>query len=268
MRLMYLIYAAMFIVALSYGQSSGYMGKRLFFGYAFNTCPALWGSNANNKTISGTEGNAESGKIAFNVLHEGFFECILSSKWTMGLNARYYKTTYDNATMMVETNRDLIYNSRTTPEGFYTIKGLSYGLYFKLFTAKSVAPWGKYIQFGPVLNTANAFYNPNEMYVNAQTQYAVNYSYERRDTLLTDFGSQKQSYKGFNFMFGFGKSRIFYNKLIVDYGCNMYLLSAFPNIALTYKQDITTQNYIQKTINRRIRGINHFNAFIKIAYLI
>ena len=209
MRTYYLLYAVMFLSAMACGQSSGYIGKRILLGYGMNACPSLWGSNANNKTISGTEGNAESGKIAFNVLHEGFLECVLSSKWTMGLSARYYKTTYDNATYMVETNRDLIYDSRTTPEGFYIIKGLSYSLFFKVFNAKYVAPWGKYIVFGPVLNTANAFYNSNEMYLNAQTQYGQTSGYNRRDTVVTDFGSQKQSYKGFNFMFGFGKSRIF-----------------------------------------------------------
>lgn len=251
-------------------QGPGYLNKKMLIGYGLNTSPALWGSDARNNTISGTEGNAKNGKMAFNIIHEGFLEYATSAKWIVGFCTRYYKTTFDNATMMVDGYGGVEYPNRTTPMGYYSINGLSYCLYFKLYDRRYVAPWGKYIMFGPVLNTAKASYDPEIMHVTAQTGTNNNYLgyYNKHDTLITDFGPREQSYKGYNIMFGFGKSRIIANRLVFDYGCNMYLLSFFPNIALTYKEGITASNYISKTINRRVRGINHFNVFVKVGVLL
>lgn len=254
----------------SIGQAPGYLGKKLIFGYGINVSPALYGANANNKSVLGTEGNAEKGKLAFNFIHEGFVEYATSTKWMIGFSTRYYKTAFDNPTFMPDKNGDVQYSNRQHPNGYYTIKGLSYSLFFKVFRPGYVAPWGKYIMFGPVFNTAKASYNPATMNIVAKTGYNDYYNgnYNQHDTLISDFGPKVQSYKGFNFMLGFGKSRIIANRIVLDYGFNMYLFSFFPNIALTNKDDITPGNYIEKTISRRVRGINHLNAFIKIGLLL
>lgn len=254
----------------SFGQAPGYLGKKLIFGYGLNASPALYGANASNKTISGTEGNAEKGKLAFNFIHEGYIEYATSTKWMIGFSARYYKTAFDNPTLITNSSNEVKFDNTKNPNGYYTIKGLTYSLFFKIFRPGYVAPWGKYIMFGPVFNTAKASYDPATMNIVARTGYNDYYngSYNQHDTLISDFGSRVQAYKGFNFMLGFGKSRIIANRIVLDYGFNMYLLSFFPNTAMTYKDDVTPANYIEKTISRRVRGVNHFNAFIKVGLLL
>jgi len=76
------------------------MGKRVHVGYGFNTSPALFGANAQNETILGNGGTAETGSLAFNAIHEGFLEVAASSKWMICFSTRYYKTLYDNAKMI------------------------------------------------------------------------------------------------------------------------------------------------------------------------
>ncbi len=249
-------------------QGPGFLGKKLVFGYSLNTSPALWGSSANYKTILGTEGTAPSGHFAFNFIHEGSLECSISTKWAIGINARYYKTKFDNATFLTSTSNGITFSQRATPSGYYDITGLSYGIYFKVFRPTFIAPWGKYIVFGPVFNTAKATYDPNIMNIVGRVNNSTNnYSYNYKDTIISDFGPPVQKYKGFNFLFGWGRSRIIANKIVIDYGCNMYLLSFFPNLALTSKNNLSNTNYIHQSINRRIRGVNHFNVFLKIGFL-
>lgn len=216
----------------------------------------------------GTEGNAKRSFLAFNIIHEGSVEYVISQRWSVGFCARYYKTTFDNPTLLVDQSRQAMFQSKKNPTGYYDITGLSYCLYFKLFNAKHVAPWGKYIVFGPVLNTAKMSYDPDIMHSQATAQDGNSYPYTYRDTLINNFGPQKQSYKGINLMLGFGRTRILYNRLILDYGFNVYLLSGFPNLVLTYKSNMTPETYIQKTVNRRVRGINHFNVFLKVGVLL
>lgn len=255
----------------NFAQAPGYLGKKFLVGYGLNTSPALYGANHNNKSIAGADGNSETGNLAFNFIHEGYVEYATTEKWSFGLLTRYYKTIFDNPTTMVENGKEgLSYTYATRPDGYYNITGLSYCLYFKKYKPGYVAPWGKYRMFGPVFNTAIASYDPNVMTLTAQTDWSNNAygSITQHDTLITNFGSRKQAYKGFNIMYGFGRSRILYNKVVLDYGCNMYLLSFFSNIALIYKKDITTTTYIEKTIGRRVRGINHFNVFLKVGVLL
>lgn len=51
----------LFLIALnSNAQSTGYMGKRLVLNYGFHTSPVSFGASANNTTLIGTSGSAES----------------------------------------------------------------------------------------------------------------------------------------------------------------------------------------------------------------
>ena len=250
-------------------QSPGYMGKHMSVAYGLNTSPALFGYDRKQHSIAGTEGNAETNHLAFNIIQEASLEYVTSKQWSIGFSVRYYKTTFDNPTLLVEHTREVLYNSKKNPTGYYDITGLSYSLYVKRYHKKYLAPWGRYMVFGLVLNTAKMNYDPEVMYNQATAQDGSSYpGYTYRDTLINNFGPQTQSYKGINLMLGFGRTRILYNRLILDYGFNMYLLSGFPNLALTYKGNITPETYIQKTVNRRIRGINHFNVFLKVGVLL
>ncbi len=256
-------------------QSTGYMGKRVLLGYGFHTSPITFGSSANNTSLIGDGGSAETGVFALNMIHEGYLELAASSRWMISLSARYYKTTFDNTTSVNYTvyGNNSGYNDSYygKPNGYYNITGLTYSLYFKYFGARYVAPWGRYIMFGPVMNTVKTTYDPAIMYL-AQNSYSYNGAIK-----LKDFGPIEQNFKGFNIMFGWGRSRVFGNRVVIDYGCNLQLLSllttVFDNtsddgLSFFESNEIDNLSYMERTNKRRVRGVNRFNVFLKIGVLL
>ncbi|MBL0049195.1 MAG: hypothetical protein IPP32_14005 [Bacteroidetes bacterium] len=257
-------------VSSVFSQSTGYMGNRLLVGYGLNVSPAIFGPNADNETILGRNGSASSGSPAFNLIHEGNLDAILSNKWIASFTVRYYSTAYDNARPMKMNYNSYYYSNYSRPNGYYSIKGLTYTLAFKYFKSKYIAPWGHYIMFGPTLNTVETSYTSNMTY-SAQS----NYSY--KDTLLRDFGPSHQKFKGLNLMLGWGRSRIFVNRIVLDYGFNMQVfsvLSTFIDFIDTEEdplfeiREINTLNYIERTNKWRVRGVNRFNVFLKVGFLL
>ncbi|MGZ3884287.1 MAG: hypothetical protein ACXVPD_08830 [Bacteroidia bacterium] len=257
--------------SMSLAQSTGYMGRRVQIGYGFYASPALIGSNANNATVFGSGGSAESGSPAFNVIHEGFAELATSSRWMIGVNLKFYHTTYDNPAKINSSFGGYNYTPYTyddvSPSGYYSISGRSYGLYFKYYGRRYIAPWGRYMTFGVVLHTATTTYDPSVMKVKAYNFY--NYT----DTTIANFGPQGQAFKTFDITAGWGRTRMLGKRISVDYGCNFQLFSiaaAFIDVLdLTFDRKLTSaDNYISGTVNKRIRGVNRFNAFIKIGILL
>ncbi len=270
-RLEVIVLLVMLFAYHSNCQSTGFMGKRVMAGYSFNTSPAFFGANADNETILGTNGSAYSGTAAFNIIHEGFLEIAPSSKWEIGFSCRYYKTAYDNARDFYTLNGGYIYFNDDRPSGYYDIRGLSYTLYFRYFGARYIAPWGRYMMFGPVINTMKTTYDPAIMHASAQD----NSGYITQTKNITDFGPTEQDYKGVNIMFGAGRSRMIANRVTLDYGFNTHLLSLisglFDVVGMTpgsYSTNVDNTNYIAKTVRGRVRGVNRFNVFIKVGILL
>ena len=265
MRTQFFIFYFLIASTLCHAQSTGYMGKRLLLGYGFHTSPAFFGANKNNETIIGTSGSAETGSLAFNAIHEGYLEFAASSKWMICFSTRYYKTVYDNAMRFNDYNYSSSYSyNDNQPRGYYNIRGLTYSLYFKYYGSRYVAPWGRYVMFGPVINTTKATYDPAIMNIRGTT-----YHYGYSDTLFANFGPKSQNFSGVNLMLGFGRSRIIANRVTIDYGCNLQLFSVLSGFFDVISSDsdvfidrkIGTTNYIESTVKRRVRGINRFNLF-------
>jgi hypothetical protein len=75
-------------------------------------------------------------------------------------------------------------------------------------------------------------------------------------------------------MLGWGKSRIFANNIIVDFGAStqIFALLSIPKDILgvnfnEFDKYPTKETYIEETYKKRVRGINRFNIFLKIGYL-
>jgi hypothetical protein len=254
------------------------MGKRLLLGYGFHTSPAIFGSNAQNETMIGNGGSAESGSLAFNAIHEGYLEFAASSKWMVCFSARYYKTTFDNNVSFknddyYSQNPSHIDYNNSAPDGFYNIQGLTYSLYFKYYGSRYVAPWGRYVMFGPTLNTVKTTYDPTIL--KAKAEYRDDYNYIYKDTLISNFGASVQHYNGLNLMLGFGRSRIIANRITVDYGVNVQFFSVLNTLfdvektGIFHRQEsINADNYIERTVRSRVRGVNRFNVFLKVGILL
>lgn len=272
------------LVALSttvLSQTPGYMGKRLVIGYGFHFSPALIGSTAQGSTIIGkTDGNASDGELCFNSLHEVYIEYGLSKRFALGFSTKFYKTTYDNhkylsANVAVPNQYgggsyyDTYYG---TPEGLYDIKGQNYALYGKLFKRGFIAPWGKYMMFGINVSRFSCSYDPAKMKL-----LSDNYSSYAKDyPAVTDFGPQGQTYTKYDLLFGYGRARVIANRVTLDYGFNVNLIATLNTLFDAVSDDDSilgdntpsNENYIESTAPWRIRGINRFNAYLRVGVLL
>ncbi len=276
MNRIYLLLFFLIIFISSNSQSSGFLGRKTVISYGFNTSPALFEASKNNTTVldfaAGGNGTAETGDLAFNALHELAIEHANSNKWMMGINAKYYKTAYDNNYDIKAST--ILENYKTTIRKYYSITGYNIGLYFKYFGTRYVAPWGRYMMFGPLVNFSTATYDPKMMnikgsYKKYNSIYSSNYT--TTDTIYSDFGPTTQKFTRFDIMVGWGRSRIISNRVVVDFGATAQCISLGTiifDILDTNSQTPYRTGYIEKTEKIRVRGVNRFNVFLKIGILL
>ncbi len=272
--LLYFLFSSLAFNAFSQ-LGPGYLGKRFQVGYGFNFSPAVFGSNGAGESMIG-RGNVSGGDLAFNSMHEGFFEFAFKNRASVGFSAKYYKTTYDNRTNAYIYNIDASYNNYYSyndfPSGYYTIKGLNYTLYFKFFNKRYVAPWGRYFIVGPSLNTYRCSYDPSQMYLTYTSTYS-----SPPTKKFSDFGLQDQSFMRGDILFGWGRSRIAFDRLTIDYGVNFEVIAlGFTLWDLIGENPLdiisgnrtTNLNYMETTSGSRVREVNRVNVFIKVGVLL
>ena len=273
-----LFYIFIFSTFIALAQAPGHLGKHFVLGYGANFSPAFTNANAHNKTIIGHKaqesGSAETGSFAFNYTHEAYMEVALSTRFMLGFSGKFYKTNYDNGLNIsnnsYNSNNQYLINENV--EGYYSIKGTSLSIYGKLYKKRYVAPWGKYIVFGPVINLYRTSHDSTLMY-QTQTDYNTN-----EISRVSKYGELNQSFTGFNIIFGWGRSRIIANRVTLDYGINMHVLtlitlyidqiSSSSSSNSIFSPRRTPDNYIEQTSGQRIRGLNRINAFVKVGFLI
>lgn len=259
-------------------QNSGFMGKKFVIGYGFNASPAIFGATKNNETLIGTNflgstGTADNDALVFNSAHEINVELVISPKWMICTNVKTYLTGFDNRVKLNEFVNTIQYNGDI--KGYYTIRGYNFGVYAKYFGSRYVAPWGRYMFFGPVINFSQSSYDPKIMNIKAKIgQNYYNGSYyvnQTKDTLYSDFGPKNQTFKRFDIMLGWGRSRVISKKIVVDFGATMQAISLglilFDGINISSNKYISRNDYIEKTEKSRVRSFNRFNVFLKIGYL-
>jgi hypothetical protein len=250
----FFLYLMFVFPALYWCQGPGYMGKRTLVGYGVHANPVTYGSTANNTTLFGDkDGTAETGYFRLNFSQELFIERVVGTRWLLGASFKYMRTGYDN--------RVDLSNGRPGPTDYYKINVLAITPYFKHYSRRSIAPWGKYVLMGPSVSVMRSKHD------------AFMYSLQtvnNHDTLITDFGSDDQKHYRFDLLLGSGRNRIFFNKLSVDYGYNFQLFALLSTLvpAYTFSSDRPVQQeYISETIKVRVRNANRFNFFVKVAYL-
>ncbi len=256
------VYIALFFLetlitnSIAIAQVPGYMGKKVVAGYGFYFNPGF--SNI-------AMGYSDS---PLNTQHEFFLEYTTGKKFMVGASARLYRYTYNN-TELVDANGPS--NSSTfnqvdqNPSGSYQIKGRNFSLYGKLFKSNYLAPWGRYFIFGLSVIKYETDYDSGDMRVLVkETKYGtVTNSY------YTDFGPTTEFYSTADVFFGNGKSRIFSNRIVFDYGYTVGIVSMahmFLN-ALDFGETLYPQDYIKSTSASRVAALNRFNFYFKLGYL-
>jgi hypothetical protein len=263
---LYSIVLIMLVQVLPAQLGAGYMGKRCVVGYGVNFSPAVFGPNAQESSLLQI-GNSTGGEIAFNSMHEGFLEFAFKSRTCVGFSAKYYKTSYANQEPLDMQVFGSFYGNyiNESPPGMYSIKGLDYSLYFKFYPRRYVAPWGRYIIAGAVFNKYVCTYDPSRMnikYNDANTNQVV----------TLNFGPTEQDYFRGDLRFGWGRSRILFNRVTLDYGVNLEVLALLANVFTKvddfFYKPFTNMDYIERTSKRRVREVSGINVFVKLGVLV
>lgn len=252
-----------------FAQAPGHLGKRFVLGYGAHFSPAIFSPDARNNSIIGRSdqvGSATTGQFAYNYTHEAYIEFALSTRFMLGFSGKFYRTNYDNALDISKSFNNNIYSQIDNDvRGSYEIRGQSLCLYGKLFSKRYVAPWGRYMVFGPIINLYNTTYDPSIMYQSATNKYT------NESLKVSNYGALNQSYMGFNILIGWGRSRIIANRFVLDYGFSMQAISIVAilfDANLIERTNLYDSDYIEKTAGTRIRALNRCNAFIKMGFLI
>lgn len=232
-------------------QVPGYMGKRTVFGYGVHFHPALAGFTA---------GYSDS---PLHVKHAVFLEHTTSKKAMIGFAVQFYKYIYNNVERMDPGTNYYRYSSYgTRPNGNYEITANNFMVYSKLFFGSYLAPWGRYFTWGVVYTRYTASYQPGTMFIRAENNSGT-------QVVLSNFGPYKQTYSSADLLIGFGKSRVFADRIIVDWGYHLQAISTLRMMIdfLESGEALQMEEYIKVTSSRRISATNRFNFYLKLGVL-
>jgi len=249
------------------GQVTGYMGKKNVTGYGFYCNPAFCSiiKHYSDKPV--------------NTLHELFLERATRRGLMWGVSAKFYRYTYNNIEA-INWSEDIYRGAKQKdehPRGTYEIEARNYSVYWKFFKTCYVAPWGKYFLLGLTAYDYKTTYDPGQMKARADgVEYSVALNrFIVAENYISDFGSTTRHHYSADVFFGNGKSRIFFNKIVLDYGYSIHLIGTMRLLKITaidyvWNGDEKTyfiKNYIKETSSRRVAAINRFNLFFKLGYL-
>lgn len=249
-------FASVILLAAFFAQAQapGYMGRKFTLGYGFYFHPAF--SNI----------LMEYSDNPVNIQHEIFAEAVVGKRFALGVSAHFYKYTYNNSEPVRVESFQNIYGTYFSqdddkPSGNYKISARNFAIYAKAFKRNYLAPWGKYFQFGLVYTHYVAEYRPSEMKVRMESGSSY-YNY-------SDFGNPLQSYQSMDILFGNGRTRVLANKIIVDYGYTMQIISSLKMIVTGVLDEgyYKSGKYIGETSAKRIAAMNRFNFYLKVGYL-
>lgn len=257
-----LIPLVMFASFAAKAQAPGYMGRKVVAGYGFYINPAI------------TAALIDYGTQVVNIQHELFLELSVKRGLALGTSFRMYNSTYNNTgivSLQLGASPPGYFSSSrevgSDPSGQISIKARNYAFYAKFYKSHYVAPWGRYFLLGLTLNTRECTYDPDEMYVSYKLT-TNSYPYTTQEFHYNNFGPVVQSFNYPDVMIGAGNSRIFWKKLVIDYGYNINAGALIFTVVDAFDLYAPSQDrYVQVNSGMRARGINRFNFFIKAGYL-
>lgn len=219
--------------ASSFAQAPGYMGKKLTIAYGNHFFPAIISANPNMNS------GEEDIQFGINYNHCLTAEYILKPRFSMGASYQFFNTAmrmtksfhYDVSEIDGSyTSLDISYNPK--PYKPFMIATKMFGISFKFFHPGSLAPLGKYRKIDLLFLINDVSYNNY-----AFTQIRNN-SYNSGDVVSrTKMGTGFYSYKTMAIAFTFGKQRVLFDRIIIDYGCRIGIVPQGLLSALVYDDD-------------------------------
>lgn len=120
-------------------------------------------------------------------------------------------------------------------------------MYGKAFKENYLAPWGRYFIFGLTINRYEAKYSSQDMRVRiiqeVKTPLGTNYV----QAYYSNFGYTTQSYNYVDIVIGNGRTRVYKNRITVDYGYNLQVIAmTLAILDVAEGGPYTADKYIQK----------------------
>lgn len=205
----------LFSALLSNAQVSGYMGKRFSIGYSNYFMLSAIGPTANAE-------NADFGTIGVNSTHCLDLEYIVKSRTNFCLSLQTSKTGVDPGEISYYSYDPINYNSYyytykydVKPYKPMQVRSINLGLGFKFFQSGSLSPIGKYKKVELLLMFNHLTYKKNGF-----SYYDSGYN------RIATFGSGDYQYSTFAITYAIGRSRVLFDKIVLDGGIRFGVMPA------------------------------------------
>ncbi len=220
-------------------QVTGYMGKRFFVGYSNLFSPTI-------ERLSSDEFQIKR----LNISHALDLNYIIQYRMALGFSFSYVKSKIDNAVVANYNLHDYIF---TDPENNAQSSSLGFSLGIKLFKRSYLAPLGPYVKWEGFILLNSIKYEP-------YTYPRVSQSYYQTTSETISIGSGELKSKSFGLAFGFGRQRIFYDKLLIDYGIRAAIAITvddyYNKMYSSYETDLSpiifNKIFFQQLVNLRL----------------
>ena len=251
------IYLAVTVNVSAQKGNPGYMGKHLSIGYSNYLSPRL-GLGIKQEIASEfySEANYMHSNKKLNSVHCLDLDYIIGRKTSLCVSGQYTKFNICSPGQYL----GYYYMNDQSGEMYYQPSDLSYlqsksfnvSVGFKFFKKKYMNPYGRYrkVEFILVNNT-----------VNIDPDAFVWQSYYFNDEKVTISGKQK--FKTFAFAYTIGKQRVFYDKLIFDWGIRFGLEgSRFFRMFLYENDDYSRSNgTLNEAVTNQLKNLSKAAVF-------
>jgi len=230
-------------LAESKGQIAGYMGKRFTVEYANYFSPA----------ISPTAFTYDPPGL--NSVHCLNLDYVIKPRTNFCISGQYMRTG-----IVVQDHNNRIYpqvNYIGSKDKGLNLQSINVGMGFKFFRRGSIAPLGKYVKFELLIFIETLTLDSKEF---TQVDGTTNNINPYRGETIFNFHNAALT-------FTLGKQRVFFNKLVFDYGLRAGVAPAFilNNMFVDYHRTLESQ--FRSDTQLRILGEQFLNIHIGIGFL-
>ena len=265
MKKYFYLFVFLFIVANSFAQIAGYMGKRATIGYSNYFMLGIKGPWPNSS------GFLDERSFTMNNAHCLNFEYAYKQRKMICLSGQYIRTgmAYDrgghDGFLDAASYREYPYPDGARYGGDFskpallTCTNLAIGV--KTFKTGFIAPVGRYRKIEVLFIFANVQYD-NENFKKAISDNSA------EDTLVT-LGIGKYSYKNVSFSYTFGNQRVLGNKFVLDYGIRFAYMPSFNIVTLASGDEYANniEIYYRRQSNLRLARQQFINFHLGIGFL-
>ncbi|OFY84012.1 MAG: hypothetical protein A3F72_18500 [Bacteroidetes bacterium RIFCSPLOWO2_12_FULL_35_15] len=184
-----------------FAQVPGYMGKRFVIGYENYFFPAFYGPGKNNANPG------PSFSPGFNTTHCLNIDYTVKQRMNVCFSLQHLRTGIAYKGDDYAYPKESKYSGNFSTPAQLTSNNIGFG--FKVFRRGNIAPVGKYQKFEILLFFEKVKYENNNFTTHEQNYY---------ENVPITLGTGEYTYRNFAITYSLGKQRIFFNKLVMDYG--------------------------------------------------